>query len=136
MTQFEVKQEEIDRRRNLAVHARKMISESLHIVAEDETSVMTCYQDFYVQISFSEMHPLLVIYFARGLNPSGLKKKAVLNTLNLKSVLGSHAVNEAVGCYTYRAAIWMDTELPYERFYEIFERLAEEAQRGWKNMAG
>lgn len=136
MTQFDVKQEELERRRELATHARQLLSENLQIVAEDETSIMTCYHNFYVQISFSEMHPLLVIYFARELNSSKLKKKTLLNTLNLKSVLGSHSVNEAVGCYTFRATIWMDTELQCDRFYEIFDRCADEACRGFEKMAG
>ena len=136
MTRFSVKQEELERRRKLAAHARKLLSDNLQIVAEDETSVMTCYQDFYVQISFSDLHPLLVIYFAREIPPACLKKKRLLNSLNSSSVLGSHFVNEEVSCYTFRATVWMETEIQCSRFYEIFDRCAEEAGRGFEKMSG
>ena len=136
MIQYEVKQEELSRRKDLAVHARQMLLDNMSVVAEDETSLMTCYQNFYVQICFSEMHPLLVLYFARELEPHRLKDSKTLNALNLKSVLGSHSVNEEAGCYTFRATIWMDTELQSNRFFEIFDRCAEEANRGFRKMEG
>lgn len=136
MIQCEVKQEEIARRKDLAAHARKMLLNQLSVVAEDEASLMTFYHNFYIQISFSEMHPLLVIYFVRELEPQRLQERKILNELNLKSVLGSHAVNEEVGCYTFRATIWMETELECDRFYEIFDRCAEEANRGFDKMSG
>lgn len=56
------------------------------------------------------------------------------NELNLSCVLGSHAINEQVGCYSYRAVHWMDTELTEERFFEILERCTEEADRGYHKL--
>ena len=56
--------------------------------------------------------------------------------LNLHSVLGSHAINEDVGCYSYRATHWLDTELTPERFFEILSRCVDEADRGYFNLAG
>jgi len=51
-------------------------------------------------------------------------------------VLGSHAINEDVGCYSYRATHWLDTELTPERFFEILSRCVDEADRGYFNLAG
>ncbi|MCL2298915.1 MAG: hypothetical protein FWC27_02060 [Firmicutes bacterium] len=93
---------------------------------------MLHHEGFYLQISFSELHPLMVLHLARGLEKPGTpKRKARLNDLNLKSVLGSHAINEEVGCFTYRAAHWLEAEITLSRFHEILGRCTEEAQRGY-----
>jgi len=98
----------------------------------DETSLLLHHEGFYLQISFSELHPLMVLHLARGLEKPGTpKRKARLNDLNLKSVLGSHAINEEVGCFTYRAAHWLEAEITLSRFHEILGRCTEEAQRGY-----
>lgn len=69
-------------------------------------------------------------------NPDGARKQQLANELNLHSVLGSHAINEDVGCYSYRATHWLDTELTPERFFEILSRCVDEADRGYFNLAG
>lgn len=60
MTQCELPKEELVRRKELSDNTRKMIYSLLDVAAEDETSLMTTYRDFYLQISFSELHPLMV----------------------------------------------------------------------------
>ena len=58
------------------------------------------------------------------------------NELNLRSILGSHAINDEVGCYSYRATHWLDTEMNPQRFYEILDRCVDEADRGFDKLAG
>ena len=90
-----------------------------------------------LQISFSELHPLMVFCLAKALtHPSTHKQCEITNDLNLRSVLGSHAINDEVGCYSYRATHWLDTELDASRFYEILDRCVDEADRGFFKLAG
>ena len=57
--------------------------------------------------------------------PGTAKQCRIANDLNLRSVLGSHAINDEVGCYSYRATHWLDTELDAKRFYEILDRCVD-----------
>ena len=123
--------QEQTRRKSIAAHARRLILDNLTVQDSDETSLLLHHEGFYLQLSFSELHPLMVLCLVRGLEKHGTtKQKTLLNDLNLKSVLGSHAINEEVGCYTYRSAQWLETEITLPRFHEILGRCTEEAQRG------
>ena len=120
------------RRKEIAEHTRQMITKQLQIDNQDETSIMTDYRDYYLQISFSELHPLMVFCLAKALSYPGTPRQyEMTNDLNLKSVLGSHAINDEVGCYSYRATHWLDTGLEADRFYEILDRCVDEANRGF-----
>lgn len=129
MSKLAVEQTEGKHRRELAIQARKMIASSMDIVEEDETSLMTSYNDFYVLISFSEVHPLIMISFVRRIDHVQAKAIEACNRMNLTSVLGSHAFNDDAACYTYRTTHWLDAELTRSRFFEILNRCAEEAKR-------
>lgn len=136
MTQCNLTQTEQQRRRDIAEHTRAMIISQLRVDAQDETSLMTDYRDYYLQISFSELHPLMVFCLAKALKkPSTAKQRQMTNELNLRSILGSHAINDEVGCYSYRATHWLDTELDAKRFYEILDRCVDEANRGFFQLA-
>lgn len=125
------------RRSEIATHTREMIMAQLHVDAQDETSIMTGYRNYYLQISFSELHPLMVFSLAKALHtPGTAKQRQITNDLNLRSILGSHAINDEVGCYSYRATHWLDHELDSERFYEILDRCVDEADRGFNQLAG
>ena len=96
--------EEQVRRSTLANNARDMIRANMTVEAEDETSMTLDYCGYYMQISFSPLHPLLVMCLAKAIrNPGGTRTQQRINELNLHSVLGSHAINNDVGCYSYRA---------------------------------
>ena len=41
------------------------------------------------------------------------------NEMNLRSILGSHSINEDCCCYNYRATHWLDMEISQTRFLEI-----------------
>jgi len=135
MKQFDISTEEIAQRKLRSDNARQMIIRTLDVTAQDETSVMANYRGFFLQISFSALHPLMVFCLAKPLDTSIGCMKEQVNTLNLRSVLGSHFVNETFGCYTYRAAHWLDAELSQERFLEILNRCCDEAIRGYRQLA-
>ena len=116
-------------RRELAIQARNMIASSMPIVEEDDDSLMTTYNDFFVLFSFSEVHPLIMISLIRGINACHDEAVEACNRMNLTSVHGSHAINNEVACYTYRSTHWLDTELDKTRFFEILNRCIDEANR-------
>ena len=123
------------RRRELTGQARSLITRTLPIEDADESSLMLGHNGFYLQIAFSELHPLMVICMACPLNgPGVVKDLRIINILNLKCVLGSHAVNMEAGCYSFRAALWLDTELTRSRFLEILDRCTEEAVRAFAQL--
>lgn len=131
MLDYDLTRAEQVRRTDLAQKARRMILSHMKVEAEDETSLTLDHRGYYMQISFSPLHPLLVVCLAKAIrNPDGARKQQLANELNLHSVLGSHAINEDVGCYSYRATHWLDTELTPERFFEILSRCVDEADRG------
>lgn len=136
MIHCELSKNEQLRRREIAEHTRKMILTQLPIESQDETSLMTGYRDYYLQISFSELHPLMVFCLAKAMvRPSTERQRQMTNELNLHSILGSHAINDEVGCYSYRATHWLDAELDAKRFYEILNRCVDEADRGYGKLA-
>ena len=136
MIHCDLSQTEQKRRKTIAEHTRQMIISQFHIDGQDEASIMTGYRDYYLQISFSELHPLMVFCLAKALtHPSTHKQCEIAHDLNLRRVLGSHAGNDEVGCYSYRATHWLDTELDATRFYEILDRCVDEADRGFYKLA-
>lgn len=137
MLNYELTKEEQVWRSTLANNARDMIRANMTVEAEDETSMTLDYRGYYMQISFSPLHPLLVMCLAKAIrNPGGTRTQQRINELNLHSVLGSHAINNDVGCYSYRATHWLDTELTPPRFFEILNRCIDEADRGYGRLAG
>lgn len=131
MKQHDLTRDDFVHRQTLTSHVRKLIGSLFAIFAEDETSVMTTYRGFYLQISFSELHPLMVFCIARPLERGAASLKLHTNELNLHSVLGSHFVNEDFSCYNYRATHWLETEINQARLFEILDRCVDEAERGY-----
>lgn len=132
MPQCDLSAAERKRRKDIAQHTRNMILTQLQIEDQDETSLMTGYRDYYLQVSFSEFHPLMVFCLAKALHdPSSSRQRQLTNDLNLRSILGSHAINDDAGCYSYRAAHWLDVEMDADRFFEILNRCVDEADRGY-----
>ena len=127
--------EEQFRRADLTAKARRLFCDCFAITSADETSITINYFGFYVQVSFSSLHPLVMFCFAGMLRETGTDAQLkALNELNLQSVLGTHTVNPEAGCYAYRAVHWLDTELTRERLFELLGRFAGEAQRGYDRL--
>lgn len=123
----ELSKKEQERRIALAAHARSLVSSALPIENATESGVLLRYEDYYLQIVFSELHPLMVITFIRGLDNLPEKVWAQRrNELNVKTVLGCHYVDKDVGFYSFRAAHWLDTELTKSRFLEMLHRCYDE----------
>jgi len=125
------------RQKELAGQARTLITQIMPVEDADETSLILGYEGFYLQIAFSELHPLMVFYLAKSLERPGSRKVSqIINEINLQSVLGSHAVNTEAGCYSYRTAHWLDAELTKGRFFEMLERSAYEAGWAYSKLTG
>lgn len=130
----ELTQAERTRRSTLVRAAKNMILSRME-VDDTDGCLVTSYRGYFLQIFFSELHPLMVLGLARSMpRHSSPKERQLMNELNLRSILGSHAINDDVGCYSYRATQWMDSELGEARFYEILDRCVEEADRGYRNL--
>lgn len=123
--------EEILHRKDRACHARNLVMESMKIEAVEDGAMMTRLHNFFLQISFSEFHPLMVFCFARPMTNINEDVKQSLNEMNIKSIYGTHAVNEQANCYLYRATYWLDGELDRNRLFEIMDRFSEEAHKGF-----
>lgn len=122
-------------RADLARKARQLAYECFAVESSDADSISFFCCGFYLQMSFSEMHPLIVFCLAKKLKDTESRKQLeTVNELNLHSVLGSHTVNPEVGCYAYRAVHWLDTELTRDRLNEILDRLLGEALRGYERL--
>ena len=67
MTHYDLSAAERQHRREIAVRTRKMVLAQLTAADEDDTSIMTDYHGYFLQISFSELHPLMVFCLAKAL---------------------------------------------------------------------
>jgi len=124
-----ISDKEAKRRIQLVKDTTTLILNTLPIEAETDSGLMMEYRDFYLQIDFSLLHPLMVFTFVRKLNEP-FKRKATpqkAKDFNLLSTIGCHCFNESAGAYIYRAATWLDTELTESRFLEMLDRCFEEA---------
>ena len=131
MLRPELSQIEIERRRTLTDNTRDMIIREMSIREAEEDCVITSYRDFFLQISFSEVHPLMVFSLAKPIKNSDLSMIDVCNEMNMNSVLGTHALNDQASCYHYRATHWLECEISKERFFEILDRCVDEAVKGY-----
>ena len=133
---MEYSNHELEVRKRRSEQARRMILRLLPTEDEDDDALMLLYEGFYLQISFSDLHPLLVMHFVREIQRKITSKdKEIANRLNQQSVLGGHSLNTELGFYSYRTAHWLDAELTEDRFLEIFNRSLAEAQHGFVNIA-
>ena len=135
MNTCELTKEELVRRKNLVAHARQVIVSQMPIAEEDENHLMTTYRDFVLQITFCDLHPLMVFDLAKQLDGNISKLKSKTNEMNLTGVYGSHTINESIRCYSYRATHWLDTEIEAARFLEILDRCVVEATQGYQKVA-
>lgn len=127
--------EEQSRRADLVARARTMLREALPIDYEDGMSLSVNLSSWYLQVSFSPLHPLMVICLARAIPiPASVAQFLTTNDMNLHSILGCHTINSDTHCYAYRATQWLDTELTQERFMEMLHRCMGEAERGYEKI--
>lgn len=123
---------EQQRRKQLVSKTRSEIRSHMKIEDEDDSSLFAKYCGYFIQISFGELHPLIVLRFARPLSKTDTAEQhQMTNDLNLHGVFGCYAVNEEAGCYSYRTTLWLDAALSARRFFEILDRCVDEADRGY-----
>ena len=131
MLHAELTQTEIDRRRKLTENIRNMIIREMMIRDPESDCVLTSHRDFFLQISFSEIHPLMVFSLAKPIEKPDLRMIDICNEMNMNSVLGTHALNDQASCYHYRATHWLECEIDRKRFLEILDRCTDEAVKGY-----
>lgn len=113
--------QEQERRRNISIATRKMVEQLLDVEESDDTSIMLNYHGFYLQLSFSEAHPLMVIYLAHGLSHAITVKDARrINDINQRSILGSHSVNSQVALRAETELVAADgSSIPADGLIEV-----------------
>ena len=122
----ELTAEEQARRKEISTKTRRMIIRTLAVEDEDDTSLTLLFDEFFLQISF----------FVHGMGRRlTMQDKERINGLNQQCILGGHALNTQLGCYSYRTTLWLDAELSAERFLEILYRNLTEARRGYHALA-
>ena len=112
--------------------ARRLVVEKLGLDRETGGTYSGFYKDFFLVVDFSELHPLMVLTFSRPyplhVNVHTYRR---LNRTNQSSILGSHIMNNDVGCYSFRATQWLLSSLTEEDLYRILERCHADAQKGF-----
>ena len=61
MNYFGLSIPEQKRRKEIVRYVRQLILNEMQVEAADECSIMLSYRGYYLQISFSELHPLMVV---------------------------------------------------------------------------
>lgn len=128
MPDIAISNEELARRRQIVAFAQATIMDSMQ-VEHGNDGMIALYRGFFLQISFSEVHSMVVICMARALKDDYIGVIRRINEMNLTSVIGSHAVNEDANCYTFRAVYWLDDVITGKRWLEFLDRCTEEAVR-------
>ena len=122
-------------RRQLAERAYQLVSKALQVEDFDDSTLVTYQDGFHLQFGFSAMHPLFVMCLVRSIALLTEEQLDMINELNLNTVLGSHSINRATGCYSFRVTQWLDAELTEQRLFEILQRALEEAKKGYSVLA-
>ena len=132
---LDLSSDELLYRQVLVKKAKAMILSQLKLDEEENNTLSGFYKDFYVQISFSELHPLMVLTLAKPFyRQNNIWQLRILSQLNLNSVLGCHVVNENVGCYSFRTTQWLYAELRSECFLELLGRCLEDAAKAFETL--
>ena len=134
MSTLVITETEVQRRKKLAEQAMELIKSCLPWESEEPNTIMTSYKGFYLQISISDVHPLIVFCFVRAIPENSEFSLERVNEVNLLGILGCHCINLEAGCYTYRTVTWLDTELSRARLVEILDRCIEDAVKGYINL--
>lgn len=125
---------EIQRRKQLAEQAMELIKTFLPCESEEPYCIVASYKGFFLQVTISDVHPLIVFCFVRAIPENSEFRLEKANETNLSCILGCHCINQEAGCYTYRTTTWLDNELSRARLVEILDRSIEEADRGYINL--
>ena len=123
---------DILRNHQLVENARSVISSQLELDLEEDGSLTGFYTGFFLVISFSELHPLMVVTLSK---PYSLRVDVntyrALNRTNISSILGSHSINNDVGCYSFRATQWLWSAMTEADFRLFLSRCQSAAEKGY-----
>ena len=117
MSTLVITETEVQRRKKLAEQAMELIKSCLPWESEEPNTIMTSYKGFYLQISISDVHPLIVFCFVRAIPENSEFSLERVNEVNLLGILG-----------------WLESELSRARLVEILDRCIEDAVKGYINL--
>ena len=109
---------------------KRMIASQIRVEEEPDGSLTGFYMDFFLQICFSPLHPLMILALSKPFYlPLNINLYRALNRVNLHSILGSHTVSDEVGCYSFRLTQWLLSPLTEQQFQQMLDRSVSEAQK-------
>ena len=127
---------ERERYMDIIEKTREMILKGFQVEGADDVSLILLHKGFYLQVLFSSVHPLIIIYLAKSLDDRKFTDFEAINTANTDSFMGSHSVNLDAGCYTFRSSHWLDAPMSTEKFSDILARCSDEALNAYNRIAG
>lgn len=125
---------DILRNHQLVENARSVISSQLELDLEEDGSFTGFYAGFFLAVSFSDLHPLMVVTLSRPFTfRADINTYRALNRTNLSNILGSHIINNDVGCYSFRATQWLFSAMTGAEFRLFLSRCQYDAEKGYAN---
>ena len=116
----------------LVEKARRLIAGLLKLDLEEDGSLTGFCMGFFLVISFSELHPLMVVTLSKPYTLRvDINTYRALNRSNLNSILGSHIINHDIGCYSFRATQWLLSDLTEVDFSRFLSRCLSAAEKGF-----
>lgn len=135
MKRIPLPEDEIIRRRRVSEGTYMEVSRCLHVQEETDDGLVARYGPYYLQLCFSELHPLMMVCLAREIpGVTAYSRLERLYWLNAESVLGCHSICDKSGCYSYRTTHWLDTKLGAKRFLEFLDQCVAEADRAYNSL--
>lgn len=115
--------------------ARNLIPRLIRMEPEDDGALSGFYHGYYLQVNFSEVHPLMVFSLVKPYYlPLHINMFRTLNRANLQCILGSHIINGDVGCYSFRLTQWLFSDLTEEQFLQLLDRSLAAAEQGFAEL--
>lgn len=130
----------IERQRNgeEIIEANKtMLRQTVKVIGEDDNKMIIGFRDFFVEIFFSSMHPLMVIRFVKFLEVDvDFEGFIVANNMNKDCIYGSHSFDREKRRYYFQATQWLDGVLSSKLLYDMFKRYDAEATKFLEKING
>ena len=123
---------DILRHHQLVDNARNIICNQIDMDLEEDGSLTGIYAGFFLAVSFSELHPLMVVTLSRPYAfKANISTYRALNRINLNSILGSHTISNDVGCYSFRTTQWLFSAMTDDEFRLFLSRCQYDAEKGY-----
>lgn len=109
-----------------------MLRCSADIIGENDSKMVLKFRDYFVEVYFSNIHPLMVIRLVKFIDiPDCYDVLKIANDLNKDCLYGFHCYDYDVEKkrYYFQTVQWLDCVLSYASFFERLEIYAREAEK-------